>query len=206
MRNKIVILMLGVLLSCGGLAQAAPITIEITGEVTTFWDHTGFFNDISVGNVFTGTYTYDSSTPNSDTFSPQRGTYLHNPPCGFNISLGGFEFKTVPSGQLGMQIWDNFNNVFDGYQVSSSENVPLPNGASYYVVSWTLDDYTHTALSSIALPITAPVLSDWGVNSFGIGSGNSFAIGGIVTQAVLVPEPVTVTLMMAGVFLLRRRR
>jgi hypothetical protein len=200
---------LGIALLFVRLTQADPITIQITGEVTAFSYWRGPVINIPVGSVFTGTYTYDSSTPNSGTFSPQVGTYLHNSPCGFDISLGGYEFRTAPNGQLEMDIWHNFvgkyGPVADEYYIRSGLNFPLPNGASYEMI-WDLKDNTHTALSSIALPVTAPVLNDWGVNSFSIDYPNCFSIGGTVTQAVLIPEPVTGVLMVTGLLLLRRRR
>jgi hypothetical protein len=200
-------LMVGILLCYGGLASAELITIAITGSVTSARGP-GLPGTINVGDIFNGTYTYDTSTTNSDTPLSHRGTYIHASPCGFDISLAGLEFKTKPTGQFSMQIYDNysFQSLFDEYDVRSWQNSPLPNGASYDI-SWQLVDYTHTAFSSIALPVTAPVLSDWKVNSFVIGPQNGFSIVGTVTQAVLVPEPVTSTLLLvASVFLLRRRQ
>jgi len=52
------------------------------------------------------------------------------------------------------------------------------------------------------------VLTNWDYNFLEIyGFGDlGLSIDGTVTQAVLVPEPLTGVLMAMGVFLLRRRR
>jgi|GEM_PF-6432016 len=78
MRRKIAILILGVLLWYGGLAQAVPITIGITGNVTSA-SGSGLPSTIHDGVSFSGTYTYNSATTDSDT-DPQRGVYIHDDP------------------------------------------------------------------------------------------------------------------------------
>lgn len=201
-------LMLGVLLYAGGLAQAVPITIQISGEVTTFSDYTGLLNTIHVGSSFSGTYTYDSSTIDSG-----DGHYYQDAPYGVNLILGGFEFQTDPSQSSNrFEIWlinDGVGNgVKDFYLVRSYKNTPLPNGVAVSLIRWDLNDSTHTALSSTVLPATGPSLAAWNYNYVEIYGGNSqhgFYLGGTVTQAT--PEPATISfLLTAGVFFLRRRR
>ncbi|HIJ52117.1 MAG TPA: PEP-CTERM sorting domain-containing protein [Planctomycetes bacterium] len=199
------IFVLATLLLSAPLAQAVPITIEITGNVT----HIGGYNapdTIHEGSNFTGTYTYNSSTIDSG-----GGTYQHDSPYGFNILIEGYEFKTVPShiGQFVISIWDNHVNysgvVFDEYLVKSYENSPLSNGVLVDEIRLILVDFTHTALSSSALPATPPALNEWGTKSLQIyGPGNSLSIQGTITQAV--PEPLTGVLMLIGVLFFRRRR
>ena len=198
------IFVLATLLFSVPLVQAVPITIEITGEVTFVGGYAAP-DTIHEGSNFTGTYTYNSSTIDSG-----GGTYQHDSPYGFNISLGGYEFKTSPShiGQFVISIWDNHVNysgdVFDEYLIKSYENSSLSNGVLVDEIRLILVDFTHTALSSSALPATAPVLNEWGTKSLQIyGPGNSLSIQGTITQAV--PEPLTGILMAMGVFLLRRR-
>jgi hypothetical protein len=125
--------------------------------------------------------------------------------------LGEYEFKTAPNhvGQFYIRIVndDPMANLWDSYMVFSDENVSIPSiGPTIDYIRWDLGDSTHTALSSTALPLTAPVLTDWGYNVLEIhGSGfGGFTVRGIVTQAI--PEPATVALMLAGVFLFKRRR
>ncbi|MFA6426727.1 MAG: PEP-CTERM sorting domain-containing protein [Phycisphaerae bacterium] len=209
MRKRLLKFVFVVLLCCGGLTQAVPVTIAIRGKVTTFGDDTGLLSVIQVGDNFTGTYTYDSATVNSSTYS-NIGKYACNPPYGISLSLDGFEFKTNPTKTpagfeigIGNDVIPNGTNDF--YYVQSLQNSPT-NGLDIIGISWSLRDSTHTAISSITLPVTAPVLSVWNYNYVYISGGNSqhgFAIEGIVTY---IPEPTTSVLLVIGTFLLRRKR
>jgi len=200
------IFVLATLLLSAPLAKAVPITIEITGEVTNFSDGTGLLNTIHVGSIFSGTYTYDSSTVDSG-----EGHHLHSSPYGIDLSLGGYEFKTAPTHVDQFDMWiinDGVGNgIKDYYLVRSHENALLPMGISVNLIRWDLNDSTHTALSSAVLPTTAPSLAAWDYNYVEIYGGNSqggFYLGGRVTQAV--PEPLSVVLMMMGMLFIRRRR
>ena len=103
----------------------------------------------------------------------------------------------------------------DGYGVNSINNLPLPNGASVNRFWLSLSDSSYSALSSDALPTTAPVLDDWETRSIQIRGGItitpreglSYRIGGGLTSAVLIPEPATVILVgLGGLALLRKGR
>jgi len=204
------ILVFATLLLSAPLAKAVPITIEITGEVTSV-SGSGLPDTIYEGFTFTGTYTYDSSTSDSDS-DPQRGLYLHDSPYGISILLGDYEFKTAPSHmdqfEMGIINDDPVNGLHDYYAVFSDENVS-PSHPSFNISSirWDLSDSTYDAISSDALPTTAPLLSAWDYNYLEIYGGNSqggLYIGGTVTQAV--PEPMTSIILVVGCFILRGRR
>lgn len=202
---------LGILLLNGFLAQAASITINISGEVTDIIDFETYPYDeiIHIGDSFTGSYTYNTSTNNSSTQSG-TGIYVHNSPYGFNISLGGFEFKTAENhiGEFGIFLYDNYSlQPFDRYIVDSSENSLLSTGLKVNNISWYLYDSSHTALSSTILPFVAPNVSAWSGNTFSIGCGGganaTFAVWGKVTRAEIIPEPATFLLLSFGGLLLR---
>lgn len=215
-RLRVILFMLVILLVAGGLAQAVPITIEITGIVTDIRDLEAYAYDeaILVGDSFTGIYTYDSAAIDSSAQS-DIGSYLHNSPYGFDISLGGFEFKTAEShvDQFKISVYnDSSLQPYDRYGVSSSQNDPLSTGLSVNGITWSLYDDTHTALSSTDLSSIAPDINAWSSNTLLISCGGSpganptFAVWGTVTQAVVIPEPASVLLFGAGIALLRRRR
>ncbi len=208
------IFILATLLLSAPLVHAEPITIEITGEVTSA-SGSALPDTIYDGVTFTGTYTYNSSTFDSDS-DPNHGVYEYDSPYGISILLGGYEFKTTPGhiGQFEMRIIndDPTNGLHDYYIVCSQyENISVPSlGFNIGSISWNLWDSTYDALFSDALPLIAPALTDWDYNLLkiaGSGSGiGGISIDGTVTQAVLVPEPFTVTLMVIGIFFSRRRR
>ena len=201
--KQLFILIVGVVLAIGAVCHAELITIEISGNITSAGG-SGLPGTIHAGDIFTGIYTYDSLTLDSDA-EPNRGYYQHSSPYGFRIFLGGYEFKTAADNGFAMRIWNNFTNPlgrsYDWYRVESIGVVPLPD-IEYYQFHWDLENNTQNALSSEDLPITAPILNDWDRNSFQISSGNSFLIDGTVTQAEIIPEPLSITLFgLGGLFL-----
>ncbi len=205
--RKAVLLGVSFVLGLACLAPADPITIQISGEVNSLGGYTEAIPDtIYAGVAFTGTYTYNSSTADSDS-NPQRGEYVYDSPYGISILVGGYEFKTAPShtGQVEMRILTN-----DLYIVFSDENVSIPSvDFEVDTIRWDLHDNTYDAISSDALPTTAPVLDDWNYNVLKIYGAygpnrTGLAIYGTVTQAT--PEPLTGVLMTLGVLFLRRRR
>jgi len=52
---------------------------------------------VNVGDLITGTYTYDTNTPDSNP-SSHVGDHEHFAyPCGFSLSVGGLDFTTDPA-------------------------------------------------------------------------------------------------------------
>jgi len=203
-----------VALSAGNL-WAEIIEINITAEITGVDDPDGLLNgQLSVGSIISGSYIYDSDTPDSSP-APDYGRYLHySPPYGISLSGGGFTFQTDPDNvEFLVGIANGYIGIEDGYLLRSYNNLPLYDNVSVGHISWQLDDSTGTALSSTALPTTPPVLEDWdGDWGIRITGGipdehgkfmESFLIEAPVTY--VIPEPATVLLLALGSLALRRR-
>ena len=214
--KKVILLSLtifGTMLFSAQKAQAELITIAITATVDAMHDDGNYLEGkVHVGDSITGTYTYESTTPDSSPDDPTVGNYWHySPPCGVSLTVGGFDFRTDLSNVnflVGVGN-DGGGGENDGYWICSYNNLPLSNGTYVDCISWDLQDRTNTALSSDALPTTAPILSQWQTNflTFGGGAGksNSFAIASHVTSAELIPEPATFLLLGLGGILMRKR-
>jgi len=144
------------------------ITIKIDAQVTSVYDpNNNLGGAIQVNDSITGKYTYDSGTPDSNP-DPNFGVYEYNSSTfGIELEAGGFVFKTDPSNvDFGIGIADGLTQYYnwDLYSVSSINNSQLSNGLLVNEIGWALIDTTGNALSSDALPTTAPVLSDWDQN------------------------------------------
>jgi len=205
---------------CVPSADATLVIVAITAEVTSVGDGTGtglLENRINVGDTITGVYIYDLSTPDSDRW-PDRGLYEHDAsPAGITLMVGGLVFMTDPENvDFTVDIRDNAGYIWgseDSYALEAQNNLPLENGFPVQYISLELRDSSFSALSSDALPTTAPVLEDWDWETGFItirswwGREYGFGIHANLTSAVLIPEPATIWLFVLGsLAMLRKRR
>jgi hypothetical protein len=218
-RAMIPLLVILGLVCCGGRTQGAIITIAIEGVVDDVRDRDNYLEGrINVGDLITGTYTYDTDTPDANP-SSQVGEYEHFAyPCGFSLSVGGLNFKTdfSPGAPEYFTMWiTNGSSGVDGISVKGYNNLPLPDGTSVNNIIWYLQDTSQSAISSIELPRTAPVLDDWDFNFLQLAAGGDvradpqpgFGIAAHVTSAVVIPEPTTILLLgLGGLMFVRRAK
>jgi len=192
-------------------AEATLVTIGIEGTVHAVHDPQSYLEGlVVVGDLITGTYTYDTDTPNTSS-SPQVGRYEHYTyPCGFSLSAGGLHFMTDPDRtHCLIQIVDDQLYSIGTYSVTSYGNLPLSNGAVIDRISWGLRDDSGSAVSSTELLATAPVLTHWRdfnyLNVEGPGSRDNILFQAHITSAYVIPEPMGILLLGLGGLLLRRR-
>jgi len=169
-------LMVATVLPAAGAREVHPtvplvfgrITVHIVATVTDVSDSENLLGGaIQVGDTMTGKYTYNTRVQDSAPSYPKIGYYqFTSVPYGFEMMAGGFVFKTDPN-TVDFEIWvyDNIDYYgpppFDMFHVVSDKNLALSNKMSVDIIFWELGDTTGTALSSIALPTSAPVLTDW---------------------------------------------
>lgn len=210
--TKIAIVFLIVLALSGSRVSAEVITIEITAEITGMDDRDGLLEGmVNVGDIITGSYTYDPSTEDSNPLETVGNYHHYSPPCGISLTAGGFVFQTNTENVNFLVVIGN-NHMYsswDNYGVGSYNNLMLYNGVYINLVSWGLQDSSGTALSSDALPTLPPVLEDWDYNQLTIegsfdGGCPMVLLGARVTSAV--PEPATVLLFGLGALALLRKR
>ncbi len=177
-------------------AEGALVTIQIEAVVDSVQDEGNYLEGkIQVGDIITGWYTYDSSV----TRLPGERYRLDSPPCGVFLSGGGFDFQTDPSSVYFEMGIGNDLSWGDTYYFISFTNLSLSNGTPVDYIFWQLDDPTGNALSSDALPTTAPVLGDWqSLYGLAISADRMWGIDATVTSAELIPEPATLLLVALG--------
>jgi hypothetical protein len=154
-----------------GAGHAADVTIAIQGPVVVVTDPAGVLGGtIQAGDIISGTYTYNTATPDANAL-PTVGDYWHTTsPYGLILTAGGHVFRTARTNvQFLVEIVnDHGTPASDHYLLRSYTNRPLANGAVVEHIAWQLDDPTLAALSSEALPVGAPVLTDWRQSTFGL--------------------------------------
>ena len=152
------------------LRSAEPTRFLLIARVQNVYDPGESLRDgIRVGDLMRGTVTYDLTTRDTDP-RPTVGRYEHRrPPYGILIEAGPFIFQTDPNRVDFSIVVSNDRGVppRDIYQLTSSRNLPLHNGAAVSRISWELVDESHTALDSTRLPATPPRLNRWG-SGFGL--------------------------------------
>ena len=206
-KTEILIIVFIVLNLCAVNLHAELVTIHITAEVKYVDDPGGLLEDkVTVGDAITGSYSYNSDTPDNNPMSSLGAYWHYSSTYGINLSVGGFVFQTDPDNVELLLGIDNGTYGHDTYHIISYNNLPLSNGVEVNHILWQLDDYSSAALSSDALPTTPPVLEDWESNyllmTFGYKGGSN--IQARVTN--VIPEPATLLLLALGSLVLTRRR
>jgi hypothetical protein len=145
----------------GGAAHAQDVTVSFRGTITAV-EYSPF--PITVGQTFTGYYTYNLATPSTTYPNVPEVAYFHHlgEPYGLTVTIGSRTFKTNPANGAVAFLADNYPYYdFDSFAFSS--HLPLEvDGINVAWISLQLNDYTKTALTGLALPSTAPTLSQWG--------------------------------------------
>lgn len=203
-----VVIWLLVALSWGAVAHASPITFGFTGMVTQdpLLDPSDpFGGSIDAGTEFSGTYTFESTTPDSDP-AANSGSYTSSPGS-LSVAIGGNPF--VATDLLNIGVGNDFSGS-DFYTVF----VQNTSSADPFDVSLILQDTDATALGGALLLTGAPALAAFEIASFFLAgeiSGDQVQIDGVLTSLTClsgcvpgggtgtpVAEPATLALLVAG--------
>jgi cysteine-rich repeat protein len=114
------------------------LTFYIAGRVTTFDDMNNVFGGtIGVGTQFTGRYTYDPSTTDTNT-DITVGDYQHAATgYGMTVNMGTSTFQTNPANVD--FLFEIVDRTTDAMVMISRNNVSLPNVTGIANMSWQLD-------------------------------------------------------------------
>ena len=149
----------------GPQPQSGLITFDFTGTVSHVPDPISG-GPFAIGQAVSGSYTFDPAAADQD---PSAGIGLYDNVTSFNVSIPAANYSGTasPASQPGfIEILDNEDGVRDRYVVSMTapnQNVSGPSvaGATLTRLAIVLRDRTTLAVSSDALPLVPPSLSDF---------------------------------------------
>jgi len=184
--------------------QAAQLTFEFSGYIDSIVDPDNVLDGIAqVGHTFSGTYTFDSTTPDL-MLDPSVGSY--GPP--------GPEVNIMIDALIVLIEADNSritvvnNGSYDSYSVARVGQFQVDT-VRILELGLHLEDDDATVFNDDSLPLTPPDLSEFEDRLFtvqgeALGGSNDFFIHGEVTK--FVPEPGAVLLFLSGFSMTMTRR
>lgn len=195
-------LLLGSLLAvmAVGSAVAAPVTVKLTGQVDGLMNANGpvLGGQIQMGQPFTATYTYDPDSGDMEP-DPEYGSYAPSAAMGakIKVSIGSWTFESLATSQFTANVSNPASpGLSEHFSLQSYPNKPLPSGASVSFITLSLFDSDGTALSSDALPATAPDVQAFAyrkVEIHGSGSNSVYEIYLDIETAEIVPPAIDIS-------------
>lgn len=157
---KLLRLLILALTMWSGLAYAAPVTYYFGGTLNSVFSELA--PHFSVGSPFSGSFTFDSNSPDSDP-DPLRGVYSPGP--AFSANINGISFSATGSTAGSVQV-DNIS--FYGSRFSANAAISGPALNNYMASSIFLDliDVDVTAFVNDALPLGGLNLGDFEATRF----------------------------------------
>ncbi len=179
-------------------ARAEVYTFAFTGQVTQVTDGLGAFGpQADALSSFSGTYTFDTSTPTTVPLPPgaNEAIYQHrSPPAGMSLQLGDFAFRSSDEA-VDFRVWVRNEFGFSGsddYGFASLRNEAQGLFGSPALeildIDWSASTYLADPFDGLSLPIVPPDLAVLGAGQLRI-RGECFACS--------VPNP---TFEVLGVF------
>jgi hypothetical protein len=200
-------LLVGLLLALAVASSAATIKFAFSGyitDVSALDPNNPFPQSVEFGTPFSGSYTFDSSSPDLIPADSQTGTYSSSGGIfGITLSLAGLDLSY---GGVFISVGNNYPGPQDQYFASYFEN-PTANKPTGVELSVRLLDFTGLTLSSDGLPLDASNLAAFQsktlffTDSFFEADGTTIdqvELGGQITSIETVPEPNSALLLITG--------
>lgn len=195
-------------------ARAQVVSFNITGTVASVFDSGTYLpDDIQSGQAISGTITYSgANVTDLASGDPETGYYFFTGAAQNDFSMTVsvtvpghvYSFTSVTTPPINQNRIDVLKPTFSGLNHSIEydsgdplmDGAPLPATANGSALGFTVSDPTRTALSSDALPTSAPsyaAFSSHSLNLDGYTTGGSlvYSVSATVDSITPLPEPAT---------------
>lgn len=190
-----------VLLLGTSAAHGEQVSYRFAG---TLFDVGAFGSYVSVGDLFTGSFHYESTSLAIPDSIPQAANYDQF--AGISFSLNGAEYTFTGNPNGVVQIVDNYRFTDKVYLSAYTAVVGPPLGTnSPSAGAIFLEDSTRTAINGLGLPVAGGLrLADFNVANVLIGFTGGSLQGKLseLTAISAVPESETYKMLFAGLLLL----
>ncbi len=154
-------------LAAAGIAQAAPVTYYFGGQLS--WVDPNLSPTLAIGDGFSGSFNYESTTVDSLPSDPSRGSYGPGP--AFTVTINSLPFSIVGGGTGSVAVYNDYFGI-DRLSAGSDAAGPSINGYSPEVFEINLQDPTQSTFSSDALPASELDLALFGTSNFALSFFN----------------------------------
>jgi len=186
-------------------AHAASITIDFAGTVGSV--AAGLAGPFAVGQVLTGSYTFESTT--APTGGSDSNQAVFNALTSLTLSVPGAGFSASSGAPAEIQVDDDLAAFPDRYAIVSRASEGLTsvpatvNGLTLGFFVMVLRDSTKTVFDdALVLPTSLNLASfdsrDFGLDFFDATGAFAGSVSGQITQVGAVPEPATLLLLGTG--------
>jgi hypothetical protein len=152
-------------------SSAAPVSFGFTGHLAVVKDLSNHVSGVTVGTPFTGTITYDPALTGQPSDAPSPHTEYYNftnaPGLSFVIQVGSHTFAGAAktAAQAGIIMFDNYGEDsmsiwLNPSQITHNGTIP-PAEYTHGGIGLRLIDYSETAFTTDALPLTRPELNQF---------------------------------------------
>ena len=186
-------------------AMADYVIFAVEGEITSVEDDDKLLGGaVTVGSPFAGTYTFDPLTPDSDPH-PRRGLYW-DAIIDISGNVAGVPFSGPIGALNAIDVQDDFtSSTLDEYYVRAD----ITMGELGLDMLVGLLDGTGNMFASDELPVSPPEIASLDTRRLMIFDSSEtipVSLAGDVASLTVVPEPMTLTMIVLGTLLVARPR
>jgi hypothetical protein len=195
--KKAALLLSGLLLSAfvAVPAVAEVVRVRVTARVSNTYDPNGLLaGKVAVGQRVTGTYVYNTNTPNTSPYPDINGEYRpYANEARMRVAVGGLVFESKQPTQ-GITIWVTSHNAggTGRFMMTSDDNKPMADGSIVNYIRmelWGVGNVTE----STALPAVAPNFQFYQPRELTIYTSNYGITANLESAEIIVPDAIVVT-------------